>query len=85
MESNRNLKLDYIRVIALTGVVLDHCLQRFSNIFCNSGLWMGGVNVTIFFALSAFLFGSKWRKSQYERFDAWSFLKKRVLRIYIPL
>ena len=39
----------------------------------------------VFFALSAYLFGMKWAKSGYEGFGVISFLKKRCLRIYIPL
>ena len=84
MKETRNLALDYIRVIALLGVVTDHCIQRFGYPFTVSGLWMGGVNVTIFFSLSAYLFGEKWR-TQKSGFKAIPFLKKRVTRIYIPL
>lgn len=85
MKETKNLALDYIRVIALLGVVTDHCIQRFDYPFPVSGLWMGGVNVTIFFALSAYLFGERWRQQQMASFKAIPFLKKRVTRIYIPL
>lgn len=39
----------------------------------------------VFFALSAYLFGMKWAKGEYEGFKSMSFIKKRCLRIYIPL
>ena len=39
----------------------------------------------VFFALSAYLFGMKWVKGDYEGFEAMNFMKKRCLRIYIPL
>lgn len=45
----------------------------------------GGESVAIFFALSAYLFGEKWRSSDNNGFEVWPFLKKRFLRIYIPL
>lgn len=39
----------------------------------------------VFFALSAYLFGMKWCQNEYDVFDFRGFLKKRCLRIYIPL
>ena len=39
----------------------------------------------VFFALSAYLYGMKWVKGGYEGFKAMSFMKKRCLRIYVPL
>lgn len=77
---------DIIRVIAMTGVVADHYLQMSGNNYLvNTGLQWGGVSVAIFFALSAYLFGEKWRSSGNNGFDVLPFLKKRFLRIYIPL
>ena len=82
----RNYNLDWIRVIAMTGVVLDHYICSLgSNILDKAGLQIGGGSVTIFFAISALLFGAKWAKSGYAPFDTVDFLKKRCLRIYIPL
>lgn len=46
---------------------------------------MGGVFLMAFFALSAYLYGMKWVKGDYEGFKVMSFMKKRCLRIYIPL
>lgn len=86
MENKHIITLDYIRVVALAGVVFDHWLQRFTNtVLYYSGLWMGGVCVTIFFSLSAYLFGKRWRQQKYASFSPVSFLKKRCLRIYAPL
>lgn len=39
----------------------------------------------VFFALSAYLFGMKWVKGDYEKFNSMSFLTRRSLRIFIPL
>ena len=39
----------------------------------------------VFFALSAYLFAMKWTKNDYKQFAVISFLKKRCLRIYLPL
>ena len=81
-----NATLDIIRVTAMTGVVADHYLQMSDNNYLvNTGFQWGGVSVAIFFALSAYLFGEKWRVSEKKGFDVWPFLKRRFLRIYIPL
>ncbi|MBO4596028.1 MAG: acyltransferase [Bacteroidales bacterium] len=85
MPDSRNTALDYVRVGALGGVVLDHFLQRYSVLGYNSGLWLGGVCVTLFFALSAWLFGAKWRKGGCRGFEVLPFVKKRISRVYLPL
>lgn len=81
----RNYNLDWIRVIAMFGIIVDHFI---SNLGCKKleycGLQMGG-NVTIFFLISALLFGAKWAKDDYRPFSPIQFLKKRILRIFIPL
>lgn len=46
---------------------------------------LGGVCVALFFALSAFLFGEKWRSAGKKGFELKGFLKKRFVRIFIPL
>lgn len=82
----RNYNLDWIRVIAMTGVITDHYTSLFNcNWLRNIGLQIGGGNVTIFFMISALLFGSKWAKDGYKSIDVIPFLKKRLLRIYIPM
>ena len=82
----RNYTIDFIRVLAMMGVISDHYLQRTSsNILINTGLCMGGVSVAIFIVISAYLYGVKWRKQRCEGFDVVKFLKKRFLRIFIPL
>lgn len=86
MRVDNSDTLNIIRVIAMTGIVVDHYLQASGvPILANTGLQMGGVFLMVFFALSAYLFGMKWVKGDYEGFEALNFMKKRCLRIYIPL
>ena len=78
--------LNIIRVFAMTGIVADHYFQASGNqVLVNTGLQWGGVFLMVFFALSAYLYGMKWAKSDYKRFETITFLKKRCLRIYLPL
>ena len=78
--------LDIIRVTAMTGIMADHYFQASGiPVLVSTGLQLGGVFLMVFFALSAYLFGMKWVKGGYEDFKAMSFMKKRCLRIYIPL
>ena len=83
---DRNYSLDYIRVIAMLGILVDHAICFYdSNSLNYSGIQIGGGSVTIFFTISSLLFGSKWEKSGYKPYAPITFLKKRVLRIFIPL
>ena len=78
--------LDIVRVFAMTGVVSDHYMQaKGGEVWDNIGLWLGAVCVSIFFSLSAFLFGKKWRKDNYNQFQPSTYFRKRFSRIYIPL
>lgn len=78
--------LNYIRVFAMLGIIGDHYLQSTGiPTLSNTGLWMGGVFLMMFFALSAYLFGMKWVKGGCVAFGTWNFLKKRCVRIYLPL
>jgi len=80
------LFLNIIRVTAMIGVVADHYLQMTGyDKLINTGLYWGGVSVAVFFSLSAYLFGEKWRGLDNRGFEVLPFLKKRFLRIYIPL
>lgn len=80
------LFLNIIRVTAMIGVVADHYLQMTGNNYLiNTGLYWGGVSVAVFFSLSAYLFGEKWRRTENSGFEILPFLKKRFIRIYIPL
>lgn len=82
----RNLNLDLIRVIAMCGVLLDHYMWVFnSNVMSNIGLQMGGVSVEMFFAISSLLYGIKWSKNVYKHFEPLDFIKKRLVRIFIPV
>ena len=70
----------------MAGIIADHYLQASGiPILVNTGLQWGGVFLMVFFALSAYLFGMKWTKNDYKQFAVISFLKKRCLRIYLPL
>lgn len=70
----------------MAGIVADHYFQALRiPILVNTGLQWGGVFLMVFFALSAYLFGMKWTKDDYKQFAVISFLKKRCLRIYLPL
>ena len=78
--------LNIIRVIAMTGIVADHYFQASGiPVLVSTGLQLGGVFLMVFFALSAYLFGMKWVKGDYEKFESKSFLIKRGMRIFIPL
>ena len=58
-------QFDIIRVVAMAAVVIDHYFQLTGNYYLNNiGLCLGAVAVAQFFALSALLFGCKWRKSE---------------------
>lgn len=82
----RSYTLDWIRVIAMIGVVLDHYLQSTGvTILVQLGLQLGGACVAIFFAISAYLFGRKWIKDDCRNFQPIEFFKKRCLRIYLPM
>ena len=83
---DRNYSLDYIRVIAMVGILVDHAICFYgSNSLNYSGIQLGGGSVTIFFIISALLFGSKWAKNDFKPYTPIAFMKKRVLRIYVPL
>lgn len=70
----------------MAGIVADHYFQASGiPILVNTGLQWGGVFLMVFFALSAYLFGMKWAKDNHKQFAVISFLRKRSLRIYLPL
>lgn len=82
----RDKTLDILRLIAMSGVLLDHYLCRFGNVlltkFC---LYLGGVSVCLFLCLTAFIYGMKWRHNDRMHFDVGRFFKSRFQRIVIPL
>ena len=51
----------------------------------NIGLQMGGGSVEIFFAISSFLYGIKWADNGFRHFEPLDFIKKRLVRIFIPV
>lgn len=82
----RDNTLDWIRVCAMFGILLDHYLCQYNiSILQNFGTQLGGFCVSIFFAVSAYLFGEKWRNSGFTGFSPLIFLKSRFVRIFIPL
>lgn len=82
----RNYLLDYIRVLAMIGILLDHAVGYCGhNALTCSGIQIGGGGVTIFFTISALLFGNKWMEDNYKPFCPIAFLKKRLSRIFVPL
>lgn len=86
LQSRSADSFDVVRVIAMLGVVADHFLQMTGKeTLVNIGLFLGGVSVAMFFSLSAYLFGNKWRNSECKSFKPLPFLKKRFVRIFIPL
>jgi len=70
----------------MVGVIVDHYLQLSNhNVLINTGIYIGGVSVAVFLAISAYLYGAKWRKMGCQGFDVFDFLYKRFMRIFIPL
>ena len=86
--SKESTVLNVIRVSAMTGVLVDHFLVVIvggGKYVENFSLWLGAVSVSIFFVLSAYLFGQKWRKGDCKPFAAKEFMTRRMKRIYVPL
>lgn len=83
---DRITNLDILRVMAMLMVVVDHYLQKFGNEVCSQlGFFLGGSGICIFLALSAYLYGLKWRKSGKIRFELKHFLLNRFSRILLPM
>lgn len=82
----RNYTIDLIRVIALLGVIIDHYLQQSEcKQLINIGLCAGGISVSMFLTISAYIYGVKWQKTGFKGIEIKDFIKKRCLRIFIPL
>ena len=86
-NTKRNYTLDWIRVFAMGGILLDHYLCALGSQSLNDiGMQIGvGGGVTVFFVISAWLFGHKWAGGGYKPFAPGAFLKKRCVRIFIPV
>lgn len=81
-----NYNLDWIRVLAMVAILFDHYISSLGNNWLNNiGLQVGVGGVTLFFAISVLLFGYKWRKEDFKPFVPFVFLKRRCVRIFIPL
>ena len=90
--AERDSGYDFIRAIAIASIVFIHFVLCVDNapgtdfplvirLFAISGCKCGGLAVAWFFILS----GSVLQKRYAEGVDPWSFYKKRVLRMFIPL
>lgn len=82
----RDYILDWFRVIAVTLIALFHYLSSYDMqvLTDNTGPIAWGCLV-IFFYVSALLFGKKWANGERKPFKPVDFLRKRCLRIFIPL
>ncbi len=74
----RDVNFDYIRITAMVAIVLCHYFQILN---CWLAIWFN-VGVQIFFVISAKLLSNKCFDSKTE---VASFIKSRLLRIYIPV
>ena len=87
MTSEKGLQnLDIIRVVAMLLIILDHYMCTCGNeVITSIGLYLGRIAVSIFFSMSAFVYGIKWKKNNYKHFDIKTFTHSRFIRIIIPL
>lgn len=79
-ESNRLTEFDYIRVFALTGILICHSCLLYSDIYSSLGRYFGTTFNFLFLILSAFLLGFAWEKRGYPQYD-YSFLKGRIRKL----
>lgn len=76
----RMVSLDYLRVFACCLVVLCHFMQSIGKVEC-VGVLSGGVGNCLFFIISGFVLGMKWRKDGRRPLGI-TFLEKRFWRLY---
>lgn len=76
--------LDNIRALSIICIVVCHYLI-FGGVDPNLGVYLGGGGNVNFFLVSAMLYGQKWKDNGGKVFKLSSFIKKRVIRIGIPL
>lgn len=80
----RNVQLDFLRGVAILGVVLHHTVLYRHHGWRNPLIRSAGIGVDLFFVLSGFLISgllfSEYRRSGTIRF--WRFASRRALKIY---
>ena len=79
----RIILFDWIRVIAIWGIVLSHFLMTFMSTSLIAGCLATSINA-IFFSMSALLLGKAWCDKGRMAYQA-SFLVKRFSRLAVPL
>lgn len=82
----RIVAFDYLRALAITGILLCHFCHNYNSISF-LGHYFGGVFVTLFIAMSGMLFGIVWNNNSRMEYDM-SFLKQRFFKLsvtYYPL
>ena len=77
----RIVAFDYLRALAITGIVLCHFCHNYNSISF-LGHYFGGVFVTLFIAMSGMLFGIVWNNNSRMEYDM-SFLKQRFFKLSV--
>lgn len=80
LMKERNYKFDYIRTIAVITIVICHYLM-----YCGGntgvGRFLAGGGNSLFFVLSALLYGLKWKNENMRPFQGPSYLIKRLVKL----
>ena len=76
----RIVAFDYLRALAITGILLCHFCHNYNSISF-LGHYFGGVFVTLFIAMSGMLFGIVWNNNSRMEYDM-SFLKQRFFKSF---
>ena len=80
--TNRYAEFDMLRVVALGMILACHFIRSIG--FLKLDIPLGCVGNMIFFVMSGWLLGLAWENKNYP-FYGWQFLKRRLLRLAIPL
>ena len=86
METNRDATLDFLRGIAICGVVLLHTyiIFNFSGVLTGFIAGLGVYGVQLFFIVSAWTMCMMWDRRKGEPQPSWRFYSRRFLRIAPP-
>lgn len=76
----RVVEFDYIRVLALIGILLCHSCFEFSTETVWLGRYLGATFNFLFLILSAFLLGSAWERKGYPKYTI-QFLSDRIIKL----
>lgn len=78
--------ITFTRCVAIVGIIFSHYFMveslPYSSILQRL---LGETFNGVFFYLSALLFGHKWARDEKRSFDARAFLKRRIIKLAIPL